>query len=49
MASKTTAREFRSLEAWSTRFGSSVRVVTRDDKGKFVDNVSLTALLTNLR
>jgi hypothetical protein len=32
------------LEKWATRYGTSERVVIRDENGKFVDNVSLTAL-----
>lgn len=32
------------LEKWETRFGTSERVVIRDENGKFVDNTSLTAL-----
>lgn len=46
MKSKTKNKmsEFRSLEQWNTRFGKSKRVVTRDAKGRFVDNVSLKAI-----
>jgi hypothetical protein len=44
-STKSTARDFRSLEAWDTRFGTSVRVVTRDERGRLVDNVSLAAVL----
>lgn len=36
-------RTYAYLEKWDTRFGSSDRVVIRD-QGRFVDNVSLTAL-----
>ena len=36
-------RTFAYLEKWDTRFGESDRVVIRD-QGRFVDNVSLTAL-----
>jgi hypothetical protein len=32
------------LEKWDTRFGQSERIVIRDENGKFVSNVSLTAL-----
>ena len=32
------------LEKWATRYGTSERVVIRDANGKFVDNVSLSAL-----
>ena len=38
------SRNFRYLETWSTRFGQSQRIVTRDENGKFVDTVSLSAL-----
>lgn len=40
---KNTAK-YAYLEKWDTRFGTSERVVIRDANGKFVDNVSLTAL-----
>lgn len=40
---KNTAR-YSYLEKWYTRFGESDRVVIRDANGKFVDNISLTAL-----
>lgn len=43
MAKKNT-RKFSYLEKWDTRYGMSDRVVIRDANGKFVDNVSLTAL-----
>lgn len=43
MASKS-KRTYSYLESWDTRFGKSERVVIRDENGKFVDNVSLTAL-----
>ena len=36
-------RTYAYLEKWDTRFGQSERVVIRD-QGRFVDNVSLTAL-----
>jgi len=41
--SSKTAPVFNYLEKWDTRFGTSERVVTRQN-GKFVTNVSLTAL-----
>jgi hypothetical protein len=40
---KNKARTYAYLEQWDTRFGSSDRVVIRE-QGRFVDNVSLTAL-----
>ena len=45
MASKKNKahRTYAYLESWDTRFGKSDRVVIRD-QGRFVDNVSLTAL-----
>ncbi len=44
MASKKNkARTFAYLEKWDTRFGQSDRVVIRE-QGRFVDNVSLSAL-----
>ncbi len=43
MSKKNTAK-FSYLEKWYTRFGESDRVVIRDSNGKFVDNISLTAL-----
>jgi hypothetical protein len=44
MASKKKTRKtYAYLESWDTRFGKSDRVVIRD-QGRFVDNVSLTAL-----
>ena len=45
MASKKNKprRTFAYLEQWDTRFGKSDRVVIRE-QGRFVDNVSLTAL-----
>ena len=42
-SNKSTAR-FTYLEKWDTRFGQSERVVVRNGNGRFVDNVSLTAL-----
>lgn len=41
---KKNIRKYSYLETWNTRFGASERVVIRDANGKFVDNVSLTAL-----
>lgn len=44
MASKKkTAKTYPYLEQWNTRYGTSERVVLRKN-GRFVDNVSLTAL-----
>jgi len=44
MASKKKARRtYAYLEKWDTRYGQSDRVVIRE-QGRFVDNVSLTAL-----
>jgi hypothetical protein len=47
MATKTVYRPVRvkvssKVEAWNTRFGASARLVTRDETGKFISNVSLT-------
>ena len=44
MAKKSKRFTYAYLEKWDTRFGQSERVVIRDRQGKFVDNVSLTAL-----
>ena len=33
------------VEKWSTRFGVSVRVVKRDDGGRFVDNKSVRQII----
>lgn len=33
------------VEAWNTRFGVSVRTVTRDSKGKFVNNKSAKQMI----
>jgi hypothetical protein len=33
------------VEAWNTRFGTSVRTVVRDSKGRFVDNKSAKQLI----
>ena len=41
----STAAAVRSLEAWNTPQGTSVRVVTRSRDGRFLDNVSLASLL----
>ena len=38
------AIQYRSIEAWNTKHGKSIRVVTRSE-GKFVDNVSINKLL----
>lgn len=43
MAKNQKAREYAYLEQWNTRNGLSDRVVIRKN-GKFVDNISLTAL-----
>jgi hypothetical protein len=44
MASKTkNAPTYNYLEQWDTRYGLSERIVVRKN-GKFVDNISLTAL-----
>ena len=37
-------RKYTYLENWNTRFGQQERVVIRDENGKFVDSVNLTAL-----
>ena len=37
-------RTYNYLEQWNTRYGSSTRIVTRN-QGKFVTNVSFTGLL----
>lgn len=47
MATKTVYRPVRvkvksNVEAWNTRYGASARLVTRDQNGKFISNVSLT-------
>lgn len=42
---KSTTAAVRSLEAWNTPQGTSVRVVTRGTDGRFIDNVSLASLL----
>ena len=44
MAKKENIKTYAYLEQWETRFGKSDRVVIRNSNGKFVDNVSLTAL-----
>jgi hypothetical protein len=35
---------FRYGEVWATRYGTSKRLVTRDAKGRFVDQASLRAV-----
>ena len=35
---------YRYMETWKTRYGKSQRVVTRDANGRFVDQVSLSAI-----
>jgi hypothetical protein len=42
------AKTYPYLETWDTRYGMSQRVVLRKD-GKFVDNISLTALKQGVR
>jgi hypothetical protein len=44
MASNKKLARYSYLEQWGTRHGKSDRVVIRDAHGKFVDNISLTAL-----
>lgn len=46
MATKTVYRPVRvkvrsNVEAWNTRFGARATLVTRDEKGKFISNVTL--------
>ena len=48
MAKKNTLKTFPYLETWDTRYGMSQRVVLRKG-GKFVDNISLTALKQGVR
>lgn len=36
---------YRTLEEWNTRYGKSIRIVTRDAEGHLVDQVSLAALV----
>jgi len=43
MAKKKQAPTYNYLEQWNTRYGLSDRIVIRRN-GKFVDNISLTAL-----
>lgn len=43
MAKKNKTAKYAYLEQWATRYGLSDRVVIRE-QGRFVDNVSLTAL-----
>lgn len=33
------------VEAWNTRFGTSVRTVARDSKGRFINNKSAKQLI----
>lgn len=40
---KKKAKTYNYLEKWDTRYGMSDRIVVRKN-GKFVDNISLTAL-----
>ena len=37
-------KKYTYLETWETRYGTQERVVVRDENGKFVDSVNLTAL-----
>ena len=48
MASKKKAPTYSYLEQWDTRNGLSERIVLRRN-GKFVDNISLTALKQGTR
>lgn len=41
---KAKMKQYRAIEKWNTRYGTSRRVTTRKSNGRFVDNVSLTAL-----
>jgi len=34
-----------SIEKWETKNGESVRIVTRDRKGRFYDNISMAELI----
>jgi hypothetical protein len=43
MAKKPKVKTYAYLEKWDTRYGKSERVVVRK-AGRFVDNISLTAL-----
>jgi len=47
-AKKKTQKTFPYLEQWNTRYGLSERVVLRKG-GRFVDNISLTALKRGTR
>lgn len=33
------------VEAWNTRFGTSIRTVARDNKGRFIDNKSAKQMI----
>lgn len=48
MSKKNKQRTYSYLEKWDTRYGQSERVVIRKG-GRFVDNVSLTALKRGTR
>jgi len=48
MARKVKIRQFRSVEDWDTRYGKSIRIVTRDQYGRLVDQVSLGSVLSVL-
>lgn len=43
MAKKSQPKIYNYLETWTTRYGKSQRVVTRQG-GRFVSNISLTAI-----
>jgi hypothetical protein len=43
-STKSTARNINYLEQWRTRYGSSTRIVTRN-QGRFVTQVSFTGLM----
>lgn len=43
-STKSTVKTYNYLEQWNTRYGSSTRIVTRE-QGRFVTNVSFTGLL----
>lgn len=44
MAKKNTPKTYNYLEVWDTRFGPSIRIVSRKG-GKFLGNTSFTGLL----
>lgn len=48
MAKKKNQPTYSYLESWDTRYGKSERIVVRRN-GKFVDNISLTALKQGAR